>query len=345
MSKIISMTQMGWQSFFQQQMTLEEWELMIPARIIEQHKSYFELFYQQGTCRLPVKSNLPPLVVGDWILINQNFQFVRLLERKSCFYRKAAGTQVATQLISSNVDTAFIVCSMNEDFNLNRIERFLTLVNESGAMPVIVLTKVDCCEDPDAIVAQVSALSTSLCIESVNCLDSSSVQKLNAWIQTGSTLAVIGSSGVGKSTLINTLSQQNEQQTGEIRVNDSKGKHTTTRRSLVPLGDSAVILDTPGMREIQLADCKAGISKTFSDIEKLAEQCRFSDCQHQSEPGCSVLQAIQTNKLEPRRLKSYLKLKREEQLNSSNLAEKRAKDKSLTRMYKSIQSKKHQQKF
>lgn len=340
MSNTITMTQLGWQPFFQQQISLEEWEQVIPARIIEQHKSSLELQHEHGSLSLPLKKSFPALVVGDWILLDHQLQFARLLDRKTCFSRKSAGTQLTTQLISANVDTAFIVCSMNEDFNLNRIERYLALIDESGAMAVVVLTKADLCLHIEDIMKQTRQLSSDLSVETVNALDFQSVGKLKHWVQKGSTLSVLGSSGVGKSTLINSLNEQSTQSTGEIRASDGKGKHTTTCRSLLPLADFAMILDTPGMRELQLVDCNSGISGAFSDIESLAEACRFSDCLHQSEPGCAVAQAVENEELSARRLNNFRKLTRENALNSASIAERRANDKSLTKMYKSHQSKK-----
>ncbi len=171
-------------------------------------------------------------------------------------------------------------------------------------------------------------------VEAINCLDAASVSKLSPWTKRGATLAVLGSSGVGKSTLINTLLGEERQSTGGIREDDNKGRHTTTRRSLISLGERGVILDTPGMREIQMADCKEGIATTFSDIESLAEQCRFGDCQHQREPGCAVQRAIDSEELDQRRFNNYLKLLREESFNSASLSERRSTDKAFGKSIK-----------
>ena len=338
MSNFNTLADLGWQPYFQQQLSLEEWDSTIPARIIEQHKSEIEVLSEKGTITLQIQSSFPQFVVGDWILLNDEMKFVRVLERKTCFSRKAAGTKVTTQLISANVDTAFIVCSMNEDFNLNRIERYLALVNESGAVPVLVLSKSDLCQDSVSLAEQVQQLDSLLCIESVNCLDLNDVSRLKPWLKRGSTVALIGSSGVGKSTLINSLIGMSKQATSGIREDDDKGRHTTTRRSLIATSDGAMILDTPGMREIQLAGCQDGLSKTFADIEQLALNCRFKDCQHQSEPGCAVLTAVECGDVDRRRLNNYLKLLKEEALNSASLAERRANEKALSRYYKKSQS-------
>ena len=289
---------------------------------------------EHGLQDLPLLHSMPTMVVGDWVLLDAHGHFVRLLERSTCFRRKAAGEKVDWQLISANVDTAFILTSANEDFNLNRIERFLALANEAGAEPVVVLSKADLVDDIAPFIEKVSALGNHPATLSVNCLDSDSLRQLDDWIREGETLVVLGSSGVGKSTLINTLLGETRQQTGGIRDDDAKGRHTTTRRSLIAMPRGGLILDTPGMRELQLADAREGIAATFADIEALAEQCRFVDCQHQQEPGCAVRRAVESGEIDQRRLDNYLKLLREEALNSASLSEKRARDRATGKYYK-----------
>jgi ribosome biogenesis GTPase len=334
MSNFSSLSDLGWQPYFQQQLSLDEWNETIPARIVEQYKSEITVATESGVFNIHLLATMPEMVAGDWLLLDSQQHIMRLLDRKTCFSRKAAGSKLKKQLISANVDTAFIVSSMNEDFNLNRIERFLSLVNESGAEPVVLLSKSDQSETPQSFVEQIQALDPFLMVEAINCLDAGSVSKLSPWIKKGTTIAVLGSSGVGKSTLINTLLGEERQSTGGTREDDDKGRHTTTRRSLISLSAGGVILDTPGMREIQIADCKEGIATTFADIEAYAEQCKFSDCQHQTEPDCAVQQAIVSGELEQRRLNNYLKLRREEALNSATLSERRSSDRALGKYYK-----------
>ncbi len=337
MSIYLSMANLGWQPFFQHQLSLKDLELLKPFRVIEQHKSVVSLSNGTQEINLELSHLIPQLVVGDWILLDSNNRFQRLLERKSLFARKAAGTKVESQLIASNVDTAFIMCSLNEDFNLSRLERFLTLVNESNTDSIILLTKSDLSPDSAQQITEVQKSLPNVHAEAINCLDPEIVKTLSPWLSQGQTITLLGSSGVGKSTLTNVLFGADIQTTHEIRINDSKGRHTTTTRSLIPTSSGALLLDTPGMREVQIFNSDEGLSKTFSDIEMLAKKCQFKDCAHISEPGCAVQKAIGNDQLEERRFNNYKKLQRENRLNSATIAEKRSNDKSLSKYYKFTQ--------
>ena len=324
-----TLKQLGWRSFYQQQLTIEENEQLIPARILSQHCSLIIVQSADQKISLDIHLVNEPVTVGDWILLNEHQQFVRSLSRHSEFSRKAAGSQISKQLIASNIDTVFIVSSLNSDFNLSRIERFLALANEAHVEPVILLTKADKCADPYEYIDQIHQLDALLMVEAVNTLDESDIARLLPWCQTGQTIAFLGSSGVGKSTLINGLLGNAVQLTGGIREDDSKGKHTTTGRSLHAMDNGALLLDTPGMRELQLVACESGINETFSDISQLAEQCKFSNCSHQNEPKCAVRNALKKGDIDDERLTNYFKLQREQARNGATLAEQRAADKSF----------------
>ena len=340
----LTLAQLGWRPFFQQQLRLEQWEYPV-VRVIAQHRNRLDLLGEAGERGLDLHPDMPEITVGDWLVLSPKGDFDKLLERQSLFRRKAAGSKVGEQLIAANVDTLFIVTSLNDDFNLNRIERYLSLANEVGAAPVIILSKADLSDDPEMFCRQIQALDSLLMVVTINCLDAGEVHKLSPWCKTGNTVALMGSSGVGKSTLVNTLLGKTVQSTGAIREDDSKGRHVTTGRSLLRIPQGGLLLDTPGMRELQLADCDVGVNTTFADITSLAEKCRFGNCQHDNEPGCAVQSAIGRGELKARRLSSYQKLMREQAFNSATLAEKRARDKSFGKMIKAHLSDKTSRKY
>jgi len=325
------LSQLGWKPYFQQQLTLDEWEDATVGRVVSQERGLIHVQTSEGKKQIRISKNMPAFSVGDWIVLNSSGAFIRLLERFSLFSRKAAGTKVSTQLIASNIDTVFIVSSMNQDFNLNRIERYLALANEAVVEAVVVLTKLDTCKHPEQYVDQVNGMDPFLETVTVNSLDPGIVCQLDSWCIEGKTVAFLGSSGVGKSTLINTLLGESIQHTDAIREDDAKGRHTTTSRSIHILPSRGLLLDTPGMRELQLADCEQGIEETFSEISELAKQCRFKNCQHGNEPGCAVQAAVESSDLDERRLSNYLKLMKEQELNTATLAEKRASDREFGR--------------
>lgn len=333
-----SLPSLGWQPFYQQQLTLEELECLSLARVVAHHRSEFILKSEQARFAIPITSSSTGLTLGDWVLIDDHQHLVRPLDRKSFFSRKAPGTSLSRQAIAANIDTVFIVSSLNHDFNLNRIERYLAMAHEANVEPVVVLSKADLCEDVEAKRHAVQALSPLLIVETLNALDAEECAVLLPWCKSGQTVSLLGSSGVGKSTLINSLLKEDVQITGTIREDDSKGRHTTTSRSMHFIPGGGVIIDSPGMRELQLADCETGVAATFADIETLAQDCRFSDCQHNHEPGCAVQHAIAQGDLDLRRLINYQKLHAEQARHSALLHEARAKDKAFGKMIKNVTS-------
>lgn len=326
---------LGWGPFFQGQIT--EPKAGQPARVVGQHRRKLEVQTASERIVVSTRAGLPPITVGDWVLVGESGSISRVLERRSCFRRKAPGAAVDEQVLAANVDVAFIVCSLNEDFSLNRIERYLSVAHDARATPVVVLTKVDQCADPAAPIREVRGLGSDLCIEPVNGLDAASASVLLSWFDAGTTAVLLGSSGAGKSTLTNALMGAKVQTTGAIREADAKGRHTTTRRSMLMLPNGGLIIDTPGIRELQLSECESGVAKTFADIEQASASCRFTDCAHQTEPGCAVIQQIEQGVIEARRLDNYRTLLREQAVNAQSVADRRAREKSTSRSYKKHQ--------
>ena len=252
--------------------------------------------------------------VGDYVLIETDGGeghgiITALFPRKSCFTRKAAGTGHKEQVVAANIDYCFICMSLNNDFNLRRLERYLTAANSGGIVPVVVLTKADLCTDKEKKISEVRAVAGDADVIAVSSYPGE-YEEVYPYLKAEKTVAFLGSSGVGKSTLINRLLGKEVMKTQGLR-NDDKGRHTTVRREVMELPGGAFVIDTPGMRELGMWDSEEGIDITFSDIEELSAMCRFSDCSHGNEPGCAVRKAIDTGVLKPKRFESYLKLKKE----------------------------------
>jgi ribosome biogenesis GTPase len=342
---------LGWTNFFAAQLDTSELETALPVRVTEVHRSVIHILGDG------LDGTLPPYygdedddedvaTVGDWLLLDgQTGQVVRLLDRKSLFKRRAAGTGRQQQMIAANIDTLFVVSSCNDDFNLPRLERYLVLARSAGVTPVIVLTKLDLTDDPQHYANQARTLQPGLLVETVNALDPDSVSCLVPWCGKGQTVALLGSSGVGKSTLVNTLTGMAEIATQGIRSDDSKGRHTTTGRALHRLPQGGWLMDTPGMRELQLTDVGEGIDDVFADVFELSTQCKFSDCAHETEPGCAVSAAIEDGSLDPERLKRWRKLAAEEFHNTATIAERHASDRAMGKMIKSVLKHKHGNKY
>jgi len=330
---------LGLDLFFQQQLPVDDPAAIVPVRIMNVHRSGLQIEGEgiEQHVELSGTAYELNLTVGDWALFESDtHRLVHRLDRKSLFKRRAPGTDRREQLIAANVDTLFIVSSCNQDFNEARLERYLAIAREAGVMAVIILTKADLVDDSRDYVQRASKLAAGVQVEAVNALQTESLECLDPWLSNGQTIALLGSSGVGKSTLTNTLLGLQEITTQAIREDDEKGRHTTTSRSMHQLPGGAWLLDTPGMRELQLTDVKAGLDDVFAEISALANHCRFSDCEHIDEPGCRIKQAIEAGHIDQTRLDRWRKLAREEKFNSASIAERRASDKALGKMYKSI---------
>ncbi len=348
---INALTQLGWSDFFEMQLTEPERDEAYPCRVMAVHRG--ELHISSGECD-SILALTPGIIkdmgeveitVGDWLLVSHTSgQFLRLLDRKSEIKRQAAVANGSEQMVAANIDTLFIVTSCNDDFNLSRLERYLAFAYAANVDPVIVITKQDRCDDPQAYVREARSLGPAVIAELVNAKDPDTTACLQYWCKLGQTVALVGSSGVGKSTLANALGAT-DQKTGAIREDDAKGRHTTTHRSLLPLAGGAVLLDSPGIRGLALVDSGAGVAEAFEDIAELAAQCRFNNCSHDSEPGCAVKTALEQGNLSQRRLSNYSKLMAEQAHSTATIAERRKKDKDMGKFHKKVKgAKKDRQK-
>ena len=291
------------------------------ARVSEQHRSGYRVC--DGIHEFPVQAPAPwtrkgfapeqRAVVGDFVRLDPHAdQILELLPRSSLFRRGAAGEHLKVQPIAANIDTVLVVTGLDRDFNLRRLERYLVLVNASGAAPVLVLTKTDRCDDVASLREQLSGIEGGgVPVVAVNAKDAASVAALTPWLGAGRSVVLVGSSGAGKSTLTNTLTGREKMKTGAVRERDSRGRHTTTHRALLTLPQGACLIDTPGMRELKLTGVEDVADAVFDDIEALALDCRFRDCRHQTEPGCAIRTALDAGSLDPARLASYRKLNSE----------------------------------
>jgi ribosome biogenesis GTPase len=291
-----------------------------PGRVVIQHRDSYAVVAEAGDLRAKVSGRLEHgpgealhPAVGDWVALSLSpdeatATIQGVLPRRTALTRRAADSAQRAQVIAANVDVAFVVTSLNADLNPRRIERFLAAAWQSGARPVVVLTKADLCEDPQGQVAAIAALAAGCPVLTVSAHDGVGLDGLLAQVAEGETCVLIGSSGVGKSTLVNAFLGQDRMATHAVRTGDDRGRHTTSHRELILLPGGRLILDTPGVREVGLIDAEEGVAVVFEDIERLAEACRFNDCSHTSEPGCAIQAALADGTLDPARWASFQKL-------------------------------------
>jgi ribosome biogenesis GTPase len=319
---VSSLERLGWNSFFQEQIIAEVAQFRM-ARVIEEQRGLcrvagdFDGWAEvSGRFRHEANSAADFPAVGDWVGVAAEPGAERAvihcrLNRRSTVSRKAAGRAVDEQILAANVDTIFLVTALAGDLNPRRIERYLTLVWEAGAVPVVVLNKADLCEDPSTAAAAMRARLPFVDVLAVSALDTDGLNELSPYLRRATTIALLGSSGVGKSTLVNRLLGRDLQRVADVRGADGKGRHTTTSRQLVELAGGALLIDTPGMRELQPWVDESAIDGAFEDIAQLARGCRFSNCAHAEEPGCAVLEAVTAGTLDTSRLEHYRRLLRE----------------------------------
>ncbi|AWW74055.1 ribosome small subunit-dependent GTPase A [Erythrobacter sp. KY5] len=325
---------LGWQPFFSRQVSADELSETPPVRIVEVHRGAMHVV-GDGIDRAIVP--IDGVAIGDWIMLNpQRPGASRILARKSLIKRRAPGTDRHVQLIAANIDTIFIVSSCNQDFNVARLERYIAIAFEADIAPVILLTKSDLAQGVEEYLAKAQAISDLVPVIALDARGDEPGTKLGPWCKPGQTVAFLGSSGVGKSTLTNALAGSDAIATQPIREDDAKGRHTTTRRQLHLIPGGCVVLDTPGMRELQLTDAASGIDSVFADLHELASQCRFKDCRHEAEPGCAILDAIEHGAIDEARLNRWRKLKAEEAFNNASLAERRSRDKEFGKIVRRI---------
>ncbi|MGB2899150.1 MAG: ribosome small subunit-dependent GTPase A [Candidatus Acidiferrum sp.] len=316
----------GWSSYFDVLWNEGERGSAVPARVIAQQRKFWRIAGAFGECwgeasgklRLAAEEGVEWPAVGDWVVADvreagSSALILEVLPRRSRFVRKMAGKKIAEQVLAANVDTALLVAALDGDFNPRRVERYLVQCWESGAKPVIVLNKADACVDTSVKTTEIEqiALGTEVCV--ISARTGQGMDGLEKFLKHGQTVVLLGSSGVGKSTIANRLLGEMQQEVRPVREGDSRGRHTTTARELFVLPGGALLMDTPGLRELQLWDAAEGVSQAFADIDALAAECRFGDCTHENEPGCAVQAAVDAGSLDEARFENRRKLLREQE--------------------------------
>ena len=326
---------LGWNKYFKDQVVSTDISETPPVRITQVHRNKLHVVGVNIDLKIP---SLYDVAVGDWLLLDhKDPRSSKVLKRKSLLKRRAAGHDRREQLIAANLDTTFIVTSCNDDFNTARLERYVAMTHEARITPVIVLTKVDLNSGSTDFFLQASKISAHVAVVTVDARNPLAKEHLAPWCKLGQTVAFLGSSGVGKSTLTNTLAGNPLIDTQAVREADNKGRHTTTSRQLHIIPQGCAVIDTPGMRELQLTDAATGIKETFKDLHEFEQKCRFNDCSHKHEPDCAIQAAIASGIIDVTRVNRWLKLVAEDQENTKNLEKRFNKENSTKDQFSSKQ--------
>lgn len=342
MTSELTRADLGWSAFYTSQLEIEEIETATPARVSAVHRTQIAALTETGPISLTLDPGMSSgeIAVGDWVLCDPDAaRMIRRLDRQSTLQRGSDYHHGERQLIAANIDTLFITTSCNADFNVARLERYLALAHDAEITPVIILTKADQTDEADGYTVQAGALGRDLSVVTLDALHGDVASVLAPWIGNGQTVALAGSSGVGKTTLANSLTGDNAATQG-IREDDARGRHTTTKRSLHHLPTGGWLIDTPGMRGLGVADVAAGIAATFPEISEVEGNCRFRNCEHISEPGCAIQAGITAGDIDPERLKRFQKLVREDAQATETIAQAHSRGRKFGKIVKAAQSRK-----
>jgi len=348
---------LGWSEFFEGEFQPYRELGHFAGRVALEERGAYRLYTEQGELSAGVRGKLRfesesaadfP-AVGDWVSVSKRErdglpQIHAVLPRRSKFSRKAAGASAEEQVVAANVDTVFLVQGLDHDFNLRRLERYIVAAFESNAAPVVILSKADLCSDVEKKTAEAATVSSGTPVHAISSVSGQGLDQIDQYILPGVTVAFLGSSGAGKSTLINRIVGEEIQKTAEVREHDSRGRHTTTHRELIVLKTGGLLIDTPGMRELQFWDASGSLGEAFSDIQAIAATCYFSNCSHQNEPGCAVREALEDGSLDRARYDSYAKMEKEMEYLDSRMDTKlhlkrKSREKKIHRAFRTIKPK------